>query len=178
MPYKGFGWNYEIFFFLKDRYQCDSCKLVSGLYTWLSVFSEEKANKVTTALANGTSFETVLGTYGEGDKTLQSIGRGDYESEVEEVIFQLDDEEVSDCIVTDSGYYFVKCIDKYNEELSETNKSNVISKRKEQVITDMIAEQNVNYYSAINEKLWDKIEIDEDITTENFFTVLENYISY
>lgn len=140
--------------------------------------SEEKANKVTTALANGTSFETVLGTYGEGDKTLQSIGRGDYESEVEEVIFQLDDEEVSDCIVTDSGYYFVKCIDKYNEELSETNKSNVISKRKEQVITDMIAEQNVNYYSAINEKLWDKIEIDEDITTENFFTVLENYISY
>ena len=44
MPYKGFGWNYEIFFFLKDHYQSDSCKLVSGLYTFLSVLSEEKAN--------------------------------------------------------------------------------------------------------------------------------------
>lgn len=44
MPYKGFGWNYEIFFFLKDHYQCDSCKLVSELYTLLPVLSEEKAN--------------------------------------------------------------------------------------------------------------------------------------
>ena len=44
MPDKGFGWNYEIFFFLKDHYQCDSCKLVSELYTLLPVLSEEKAN--------------------------------------------------------------------------------------------------------------------------------------
>ena len=34
----------KYFFFLKDHYQCDSCKLVSGLYTFLSVLSEEKAN--------------------------------------------------------------------------------------------------------------------------------------
>ncbi|MCR4675187.1 MAG: hypothetical protein K5675_09265, partial [Lachnospiraceae bacterium] len=95
--------------------------------------SEDNAKKISAALKDGGSFETLLGTYGEGDKTLQSIGRGTYDEAVEEVIFQLDDEEVSDCITTEEGYYFIECIDKYNEELSETNKANVIAKRKEQV---------------------------------------------
>lgn len=140
--------------------------------------SEEDAKQVASSLKSGGSFETLLGTYGEGDKTLQSIGRGDYTEEVEKVIFQLDDEEVSDCITTDEGYYFVKCMDKYNEELSETNKTNVIEKRKEQVISDMIAEQNVAYYSEINTSLWDKFDVDNSIKTNNFFTVLENYITF
>lgn len=139
---------------------------------------EAKAQTVATSLKNGGSFETLLGTYGEGDKTLQSIGRGEYAQEVEDVIFQLDDEEVSDCITTDEGYYFVKCMDKYNEELSETNKSNVISKRKEQVISDMISQQNEAYYSQMNTSLWEKFDTDNSITTSNFFSVLENYITY
>ena len=139
---------------------------------------EAKAQTVASSLKNGGSFETLLGTYGEGDKTLQSIGRGEYAQEVEDVIFQLDDEEVSDCITTDEGYYFVKCMDKYNEELSETNKSNVISKRKEQVISDMISQQNEAYYSQMNTSLWEKFDTDNSITTSNFFSVLENYITY
>ncbi|MCR5546525.1 MAG: hypothetical protein K6F30_08640 [Lachnospiraceae bacterium] len=140
--------------------------------------SQENALTVMNALSAGGSFETLLGTYGEGDKTLQSIGRGTYSTEVEDVIFQLDDEEISECIQTDEGYYFVECVDKYNEELSETNKANVISKRKEQVISDMISEQNVNYYSELNTRLWENLKVDEDVVTSNFFTVLENYISY
>lgn len=140
--------------------------------------SEEDAQKISSSLKSGGSFETLLGTYGEGDKTLQSIGRGDYEEEVEEVIFQLDDEEVSECIATDSGYYFVKCMDKYNEELSETNKTNVIEKRKEQVISDMISQQNEAYYSEINTSLWENFDVDSNIKTSNFFTVLEQYITY
>ena len=140
--------------------------------------SEDDAKNVASSLKRGGSFETLLGTYGEGDKTLQSIGRGDYASEVEDVIFQLDDEEVSDCIATEDGYYFVKCMDKYNEELSEINKSNVIEKRKEQVISDMISEQNVSYYSELNTSLWDKFDTDNSIKTKNFFTVLESYITF
>ena len=81
-------------------------------------------------------------------------------------------------MLPEDGYYFVKCMDKYNEELSEINKSNVIEKRKEQVISDMISEQNVSYYSELNTSLWDKFDTDNSIKTKNFFTVLESYITF
>ena len=139
---------------------------------------EDTANYVQQSLDYGLEFMSLLGMYGTGEKGLRSIARGTMPQEVEDVIFNMEDEEVSDCISTGDGYYFVYCINKYNAELSEANKANVIEKRKAQVISDIITNQNENYYSELNESLLDKMEIDTDIETMNFFSTLDSYISF
>lgn len=139
---------------------------------------EDTANYVSQALSSGTGFMNLLNLYGTGNKGLQSISRGMMPQEVEKVIFSMEDNQVSECITTEDGYYFVYCVSKYNAELSESNKANVVEKRKAQVVSDIISEQNKNYYSELNEKLLEKTDVDASVETRNFFTVLDSYINF
>lgn len=139
---------------------------------------EDTAVYVEQALNSGQSFAALLNMYGTGDKGLRSIPRGTMPQEVEKVIFQLEDGQVSGMITAEDGYYFVSCVSKYNAELSESNKANVVAKRKAQVIADIVALQNENYYSELNEDLLNKTEVANTVETKNFFTVLDSYISY
>ena len=139
---------------------------------------DDTAVYVEQALNSGQSFATLLNMYGTGDKGLRSIPRGTMPQEVEKVIFQLEDGQVSGMITAEDGYYFVSCVSKYNAELSESNKANVVAKRKAQVIADIVALQNENYYSELNEDLLNKTEVANTVETKNFFTVLDSYISY
>ena len=146
----------------------------------LKVNDEAMAKKVGDLLAQGTSFSNVLISYGQGDKSLQSFGRGTFPDEMEDVIFQLDNEQVSDCIHTGEGYYYVLCMNKYNEELSEANKKSVVDKRKEQTIANIISEQNQTYYSQINEELWSSISLSDfdEISSDSFFSVLDENVGF
>ena len=139
---------------------------------------EDTANYVQQALNNGLTFMNLLNMYGTGEKGLRSIPRGTMPEEVEDVIFQMEDEQVSDCIAAEDGYYFVYCVSKYNAELSESNKANVVAKRKAQVIADLIAAQNETYYSELNESLLEKMDVPDTIETRNFFTVLDSYLTF
>ena len=64
-----------------------------------------------------------------------TVSRDDLPDEVEEVAFQLDDNAVSGMIAAGNGYYFIKCLNKYNEELTEANKSNIVEKREKKHLT-------------------------------------------
>ena len=140
---------------------------------------EAVAKKVKKQLAAGADFMNLLGTYGEGDHSLLSFGRGTYEEAVEAKMFSLDDEEVSKMITGSNGYYFVMCVDKYDEKLSEANKAEVVTKRKEEVIENIIKEQYDEYDSLIDSDFWKELKIDEDgIETDSFFSVLESHLSF
>ena len=140
---------------------------------------ESKAKKVKKALAGGMDFMNLLGTYGEGDHSLLSFGRGTYETEVEEKMFSLDNDEVSGMIQGSNGYYFVMCVDKYNEELSEENKASIVTKRKEEVIENIIARQYDEYDSFIDSDYWKELKIEEEgIETDSFFSVLEAHLKF
>ena len=148
----------------------------------LRVSDASDAKLVSNKLAAGYDFEVLVNTYSEVDKNVVSFGRHTYSDEIEDVVFQLNNGEVSPMLKDeDNGYfYYFQCVNKYNAELSEANKSNVISERKEALVEEIIKNQNVTYYSHLNEKLWDKMSVDVDgeIKTNTFFTVLNNHISY
>lgn len=146
----------------------------------LYVTDESLANEIAVKLQNGATFERLASTYNEADSIKASFGRGEYPTEVDDVVFQLDDGENSTKITTDDGYYFFQCISKYNETLSEENKASIIEQRKQKVISDIVSDLEKNYYSDFNTKLWDKIEIDEDkeIKTDSFFKVLDSYVTF
>lgn len=141
------------------------------------VTDEDRAHEVEQKLAQGDDFASVANNYNELSAIQVTVSRDDLPDEVEEVAFQLDDNAVSGMIAAGNGYYFIKCLNKYNEELTEANKSNIVEKREKEAFDDVYNEFVASLSSRLNTDLWDGIELTTDgsIQTNSFFTVFEKY---
>lgn len=143
------------------------------------VTSEDKANEVLTKLKDGEDFATVASNYNELSAIQINISRDDLPSEAEEVAFDMSDGEVSGSIEVENGYYFIRCINKFNEELTEANKVNILEKREKEALDDVYHEFVSSLTSNINEEMWESLAPDTSgaITTDGFFEVYEKYCS-
>ena len=141
------------------------------------VTDEDRAHEVEQKLAQGDDFASVANNYNELSAIQVTVSRDDLPDEVEEVAFQLDDNAVSGMIAAGNGYYFIKCLNKYNEELTEANKSNIVEKREKEALDDVYNEFVASLSSRLNTDLWDGIELTTDgsIQTNSFFAVFEKY---
>ena len=156
----------------------DEARIMDALI--LYVKPEKKYLKVKDELSNGADFESLLSAYSDGEKGEVSFGRGEYPPEVEKAAFSLANQEVSKGVKAEDGYYFIKCIHKYNETLSEENKTRIIEERKQRVFQGIVDSQSKKYYSYINLPLVDKIHLDLDpsIKTDSFFSVIEDEMDF
>ena len=141
------------------------------------VTDEDRAHEVEQKLAQGDDFASIANNYNELSAIQVTVSRDDLPDEVEEVAFQLDDNAVSGMIAAGNGYYFIKCLNKYNEELTEANKSNIVEKREKEAFDDVYNEFVASLSSRLNTDLWDGIELTTDgsIQTNSFFAVFEKY---
>ena len=141
------------------------------------VKSQDKAKQVQQKFANGEKFDSVASTYNEADVIETNLARGTYPKEVDDVVFRLDDGEESGMITTDEGYYFIKCLNKFDRELTEANKENIIVKRKKEQFDDKFVEFIETSEFELNESVWESIKVDTsgDIKTNSFFEVYAKY---
>ena len=141
------------------------------------VIDSSAAAEVAERLANGDDFAAVANIYNELPAIQVTISRDDIPDEVEEVAFQLDNDAMSGMIPVEDGYYFIKCLNKYNEELTEANKSNIVEKREKEAFDDVYNAFVETLYSDLNEELWEELlpRLDGSIVTDSFFTVFEKY---
>lgn len=100
--------------------------------------------------------------------------------EVAEVVFSLENEEVSEKIKSQDGYYFVKCINHYDQELTDDNKSVILEERRKEAFDDVYQGFLVDLPSEINDRVWEevKVEVSEELTTDSFFQVYEKYCTW
>ena len=143
------------------------------------VKSEETALLIQQKLAEKEKFENLANTYNEAPVMERHLARGEYAKVVDDVVFQLDNNEVSDMIVAEDGYYFIKCLNKFEQELTEENKENIIIKRREEQFDDKFIEFVNTSMFELNEKAWEEIEIDTSgsIKTDSFFEIYEKYFT-
>lgn len=143
------------------------------------VKSEEVAKVVQQRLRSGSGFDVVASSFNEADVIERNLTRGEYAKEVDDVAFNLDNDEESGMIVTEDGYYFIKCLDKYVEELTESNKENIILQRRQEQFDDVFYEFIDNSTFELNEKVWESVKVDTSgaITTDSFFEVYEKYFT-
>lgn len=146
----------------------------------LMVKNEKLADKIDKKIKNGVSFDRLASSYNELDSMKATFGRGTYEKAIEDVVFSLDNDEVSSKITTEDGYYFFQCRNKYNEQLSEENKLVIVEQRQKQAMEDVKSAIEKEYYSHFNTKLWDKISAptSSEVTTNSFFSTLDSYMSH
>lgn len=141
------------------------------------VKSKDTANDVKQKLAEGADFASTASQYNEAESIEVHLARGMYPDSVDQVVFGLDNSEVSDMIETEDGYYFIKCLDKYVKDLTEVNKQNIIVQRREQQFNDVFQGFIQTSDFDMNQKVWDNIVIDTSgvITTDSFFAIYEKY---
>jgi len=136
-----------------------------------------KAVEVQAKLQNGEDFASVANVYNELPGIQASICRDDLPEEAEAVVFQLDDSEVTEAIKVENGYYFVKCLNKFNQELTEENKVIIVEKREKEALDDVYHEFIQGLHSHLNEDVWESMNIDDitEIKTDSFFEVYDTY---
>ena len=85
--------------------------------------------------------------------------------------------EVTDVIQTEEGYYFIKCLNKFQPELTEANKEIILDKRRKDTFNDVYSQFLDGLSSYLNEDVWEGLEVDSTsgIETEQFFEIYEKY---
>lgn len=136
-----------------------------------------KAEEVQTKLRNGEDFAGIANMYNELSGIHASVCRDDLPDEAEEIVFQLDDNEITEAIKVEGGYYFVKCLNKFNQELTEENKITIVEKREKEALDDVYNEFVQGLPSYLNEKVWNSIKLEDasDIKTDSFFKIYDTY---
>lgn len=143
------------------------------------VKNEETALLVQQKLAAKEKFDKLATTYNEAEEMETYLARGEYEKAVDDVVFHLDNNEVSDMIVAEDGYYFIKCLNKFEQELTEANKENIIIKRREEQFDDKFNGFVKESLFELNEKAWEDIKVDTSgaIKTKSFFEIYDKYFT-
>lgn len=145
------------------------------------IYVKNKADALTIQeqLSEGKNFETLATNYNEAEAIQIHLARGTYSEAVDNIVFNMDDNELSGMIETEEGYYFFYCLDKFVEEMTEANKENIIVQRRKEQFDDVFRDFILNSDFDLNERVWKSITVDTSgvITTDSYFEVYNKYFS-
>lgn len=142
------------------------------------VVSDRKtARAVKKALADGEDFSTLASSYNEAEEVKIQFGRGELPQEVEKAAFALDNGAVSNIIKTEKGFYFIYCVNKFNEELTDANKLKIVQKREKAAFGDVYDAYSRTISKKLYQDVWSEIKLEhsDQITTDSFFSVYQEY---
>ncbi|MCI8993922.1 MAG: peptidyl-prolyl cis-trans isomerase [Eubacterium sp.] len=140
------------------------------------VTSKDTADLLSEKLKNGEEF-AVLADYNEADSQDLTFGRGELPEEIENAAFVLENGECSGCIETKQGFYFIYCVNKFDEELTAKNKEVIAQERREKAFDSVYDEYITGVSSNIDINAWNELLVNtnEQLTTDSFFTTFEKY---
>ena len=130
------------------------------------VADSTKASDVAAKLERGDDFASVANNYNELSSIQTTVARDELPKEVEEVAFNLDNGQTSSMIQAGKGFYFIKCLNKYNVE-----------KREKEAFDDVYNQFVAGLNSSINKDMWDELTLDttDGIQTDSFFEIFEKH---
>lgn len=135
------------------------------------------ADQITQSLSTGGDFESLATQFNRAADIEITVGRGTLPTEVENVAFSMENDQVSGCITTSNGYYFIKCVNKYDKDLTQQNKVTIAQEREKKAFNDTYDVFAKKIEKVKNDSLWDNLKIDTDgkIKTNSFFSVYDQY---
>ncbi len=146
----------------------------------LVILTSDKAisKEIKKSLADDGDFTTLATQYNELPSIEMTVNRTDLPPEVTEVAYKLAEGETTGPIETDTGYYFLQCLQKNVEDLTEANKKTIAKQREKETFDDIYDEYVTSLNSVVNQDLLDALEMptEETLATDSFFSVFEeNY---
>ena len=154
----------------------DEARIMDAMQIFVTDAAKVKA--IRRELKSGMDFASIASTYNEAKETKVSFGRGDLPDKIESEAFSLENGEVTQSIKTKEGYYFIYCINKFNQELTDLHKEQIIQQREKEAFGDVYDSYSSTISKELSEKTWDKVTIDDvssEITTDRFFEIFKEY---
>lgn len=139
----------------------------------------KRAENVLKEAKDGTDFAVLAEKYSEDGNVTYSFGKGEMEAAFEEAAFNLGNEEISDIVQTQYGYYIIKCVSTFDVKQTDANKEKIVEQRKKEAFNEVYDRFVSGLTRNLNNDLWDSVEMipDEEVTTSDFFTVFDQYFS-
>lgn len=135
--------------------------------------AKSRANELREEAVSGSDFESLCVAYNEDVSNTHTYRRGEMPINYENVAFELEEGEISNVVMTEDGYYIIKCINTYERKETEANREAIIREEKNRVFEEKYDEYLVNLIGNLNEKEWNKLSIihDEKVKTDKFFEI-------
>ena len=140
--------------------------------------SAETAQSVKEQLDEGRDFAAVASSYSLDSQVTYTFGRGEHDAAYEEAAFALENDQVSDVIETENGYYILKCVNNFDQEATEDNKVTMVEKRRDELFESVYEKLVADTPSQFNSRLWEKVHF-ADWTGEmppDFLAIYEEYL--
>lgn len=138
-----------------------------------------KTAKKALSLVNlGEEFESVAMQYSEDKQIVKSYARGSVEAHFEELLFSMDEGDVSNIIETEDGYYIIKCISTIDYEATQANKLVLAEQRKKEAFSKAYKEIATGTHSQFRDRQWEKLTLNGNIhsTEADFFKIYNEYV--
>lgn len=139
--------------------------------------TREEAEEIQEKLEEGKEFMTLASVYSKDSQITYTFGRGEQSAEYEEAAFDLENEEVSEILELEDGYYILKCVNNFEREATEANKVTMVEKRRDEIFGKVYEELIANTPSEFNTRLWEKVRF-ENWTGEMPVDFLDIYKEY
>lgn len=154
----------------------DEARIMEGIRIFVK--EEDKALEIQQKIRDGATFSSLAGTYNEKGKAEIIFGREDLPKEVADKAFELEDEEISDMIEAEDGYYFIQCIDKYKKDLTDRHKEEILKEKRENAFRDVYDEYVKEISTVLNKRAWKDVSAQpqKEIKTDSFFEVIDQAI--
>ena len=123
------------------------------------------------AVAGEQTFEELATKYSEDENITISFGKGVMEAEIEQASFQLETNEISPVIETETAYHVMKCITTFNREETDANKLKIVEQRRKEAFAQEYDVFVNSLVRSLNEEVWENVAFihDTKVTTLNFF---------
>lgn len=119
--------------------------------------SLENAQNVMEKLQEGKDFGATASAYSKDAQTTFTLGRGERDAAYEAVAFALENDQVSDIFEAEDGFYILKCVNNFDQEATEANKTAMVEKRRDDIFGSVYEKLVADTPSEFNSKLWEKV---------------------
>ncbi|MCM1122855.1 MAG: peptidylprolyl isomerase [Eubacterium sp.] len=137
----------------------------------------EEACEALELAKEGEDFDELIRRYSEDDKATYSFGKGEMEEAFETAAFNLGKDEISDIVETEFGYHIIKCLNTFNKDETDANKTKIVDQRRAEAFGQEYDAYVATLTRNLNEELWDGVGFihDEAVKTMDFFDVYTEY---
>ncbi|MFR5602205.1 MAG: peptidylprolyl isomerase [Lachnospiraceae bacterium] len=146
----------------------------------IEVWNEDTANTVAEKAAEeGVDFLELAKEYSVNPETEIQVGRGEADQALEDVIFQMEEGQVSDIIQVNSGYFIVKCVNDYNQEATAKRKEQLMKEKKARAFQLIYQQYTAENPMTFSDDVWNEVTLDggESCTTTDFFQLYQKYFT-
>lgn len=141
--------------------------------------SREAIENARERILSGEDFESVAKQVSRFSQIEYQVSRGILNPTLEQTAFYMSDGDVSDVIQTEENYYLLRCVDDFDEELSEANESKILESVRYAVWSQSFCDYAKEHSVSISEEIWENLHFYQTsaFSSDDLYETYDRYVN-